>query len=118
MLGDTTGPYNGYSNAETFFLIVEEIDNHKPTQNFWLEMARDITKTASNIKQVKQKIWTEPQAIKFELADLLKNSFEGQVDRWETFNGFPNFMKTAFRLYLERVSWNEVASHILEGVSQ
>ena len=64
--------YNGYQNSETCTVCLW-LNNDQAHEQAWIEEPEEVRAEAPDCQQVKEGIWTAPQAERFLLADALKN---------------------------------------------
>jgi hypothetical protein len=106
MSSDNT--YNGYKNYETCTVCLW-LNNDQVSQQAWTEEARGVRAEAAECQQVKEGIWSAPQAERFLLADALKNDVEDRSPLKD-----PSLYADLLHAALSEVDWHEVADEFLD----
>jgi hypothetical protein len=95
----TRKEYNGWTNYETW-LVNLHMDNSQGDQERWLEVANQA------IEHPKQsEVWTQEEAQKFTLADLLKDQMEEELTPKNTESLQCGLILAA----LSEVDWDNIA---------
>jgi hypothetical protein len=96
--------YQGHANYETWAVNLW-LDNEESLQRMWEERAKEIEKDIHKDRNVKEGIWTPCQAIKFRLADEIKDFVEEQNPLADKASMYSDILSAN----LSEVDWNEVA---------
>ena len=102
--------YQGWTNYETWAVGLW-IDNEYPVYSEVERMATEKAKTAKDDKNVKEGIWTECEAARFNLADQIKDMVEENNPLAEKADLYSDIL----RANLSEVNWHEIAESHLEG---
>lgn len=110
---DTT--YNGWTNYATWGVALV-LDNDEGTYNYVRERLAEIREGAEVHSNVLSGIWTEESAIKFDMADFLKDFTEELCGLEAEDIGIPEpslMAKQVISAGLADVDWDEIANHII-----
>ncbi len=100
--------HDGFTNFETWAVAVW-IDDDRTNYHYWRDEARRHCSLALEREQVAEGIWTPEQAVRFCLADQLREEFTDNSPVTE-----PDVYADLLDAALSAVNWEEVAGHILE----
>lgn len=101
-----TADYQGWKNYETWAVALW-VDNEESTQNMVLEWVDELRGTES--EQVKEGIWTADEALRFNLAERLKEWVEENNPVASEASMYSDLMGAA----ISEVDWQEVADHYI-----
>ena len=106
--------YNGWKNYATWGVALV-LDNDEGTYNMVRERVQELKDEAPDHRNVPD-IWTKEEAVRFDLADYLKDFTEELCGLGGEAYGLPEPSMMAMQVIqagLADVDWDEVASHYL-----
>lgn len=104
--------YNGWSNYATWGVALV-LDNDQGTYSYVRERLAELRKSSPSLYNVQQGIWTADQAIRFELADILKD-FTEDLCGLEDEPGPTLMARQVIQAGLSDVNWSEIAENIAD----
>lgn len=117
----TDTSYNGWTNYATWGVALV-LDNDEGTYTAVHDQLGEFRADAPDCSQVANGIWTEDQAVRFNLADWLKDFTEelcglGDFEAYGVAEPSPSLMaRQVIGAGLANVDWDEIANHyISEG---
>lgn len=99
--------YNGWTNYETWTVGLW-LDNDQQSYSYWRAEAARHRREAGNSVQVREGLWTEAEAIRFNLADQVLEEIINASPLQE-----PNLYSDLLSGALAEVNWVEIADHWL-----
>lgn len=99
--------YEGWSNYETWAVSLW-LDNDEPSYRYWREQVEHQRCTVSDSQRVRDGIWTKAEALKFNLADQIKEEVT-DASPLEEASLYSDLLSAA----LSEVNWGEIAEHWL-----
>lgn len=99
--------YNGWTNYETWAVALW-IDNEEGSQGYWREEAERHVEEASECEAVRDAVWSESEAARFNLADQLKDEITDASPEMEA-SVYSDLLQSAF----DSVNWHEIADNML-----
>ena len=100
--------HEGWTNYETWTVALW-MNNDALSQRYWREAAGEARSEAPTCKQVADRIWTKDEAVRFLLADWIKEDIAGEAPTKE-----PSVYSDLLQAALDSVNWQEIADHLLE----
>jgi hypothetical protein len=100
--------YNGWANYETWAVSLW-LDNEQSSYLYWREQADRHRKEGPNSSQVRFEIWTAEQAVRFNLADQVKE----EVTDASPLCGEASLYADLLGAALSEVNWLEIVDHWL-----
>ncbi len=101
--------YNGHTNYETWCVGLW-LGNEEGPYNHCRELARECKENAGEDRRVREKIWTEEQAARFNTADAIREYVEECHKPELPASMASDMLNAAFA----EVDWNDVAEGFLE----
>jgi hypothetical protein len=108
----TKETYQGWSNYETWAVSLW-LDNEQTSYTYWREEAARHREEACDCQQVRDGIWTVPEAEKFNLADQLMEQISDAAPTDE-----PSMYSDLLNAALGEVDWHEIAEHFLADLPE
>ena len=114
--------YNGYSNPETYHMDLWLSNERSENEYIKEDIIPECKQEAPKSRQVRNGIWTEEEAVKYCVADLIKDWVEGEKylieeewDKIETEEGIkmPGWAMNFINSSLSEVNWNKIAEGFL-----
>jgi len=99
--------YEGWKNYETWCVSLW-IDNEQTSYEYWREEARRHQGEAPTSRNVQDCIWTASQAVRFGLADQLRDEITDAAPAAD-----PSVYSDLLMAALQEVNWNEIAEAIV-----
>ena len=109
-MSDDATEYNGWKNYETW-CVHHWLSNDEDTYRHWRAEARRHRREATSCLQVKDGTWSVEQAIRFNLADELRQEVEHDGGC-----SFSSLYTDLIQAALSVVEWVEIADAFLEGL--
>lgn len=100
--------YNGWSNYETWNVKLW-MDNEQGTQEYWRDMARE----QWEYPQKTSPHWSNSEAARFSLADMLKDHYEEALMEVLTPEHRSSVWSDLLGAALSEVDWQEIADNLL-----
>lgn len=112
--------YQGWPNRETWAMVLY-IDNDQGLQEQTFERIRETIRNINNDENIKNKIWTRNEAIKFRTEEHLKDWMEEL--RLEALEHPGEPQKEVLKMFDDigsfwRIEWTDVAEHYLHDIIQ
>jgi len=104
--------YNGYSNPETYHMDLWLSNERSENEYIKEDIIPECKQEAPNSRQVRNGIWTEEQAVKFCVADRIKDMIEEEKDRIKS-DEMPGWSMAFINTSLGKVDWDEIAEGFL-----
>lgn len=109
-MGEESG-YNGWKNYETWCVHLW-LTNEEPSYRYWREEARRHVEEAAGCSRVREGIWSVEEAMRFNLADQLKDEVEHDGGC-----SCSSLYSDLTQAALSVVDWVEIAEAFLEGLT-
>lgn len=103
--------YNGWTNYETWAVALW-IDNEESSYHYWRDQVRACAENAPRMRQVQDGVWTTEEAIRFSLADNLRDAF----DEGSPLAGQCSVYSDLLQAALDSVEWLEISRHLCTDV--
>lgn len=100
--------YQGWTNYETWTVSLW-LDNEEGTYRLWRERTARFRAEAPSMAQVRERVWTTEEAVKYALADELKAEISLGSPLQE-----PGMYSDLLAAALSEVNWQEIAERWLE----
>ena len=107
--------YNGYSNPETYHMDLWLSNERSENEYIREDIIPECKQEAPKSRQVRDGIWTMDQAVKFCVADRIKDMIEEEKDRIELEEEMvmPGWAMAFINSSLSEVNWDEIAEGFL-----
>lgn len=99
--------YEGWSNYETWAVSLW-LDNDEPSYRYWREQVEQHRREAGDSSRVQEGIWTPSEALRFNLADQIKEVVNDGSPLNEA-SLYSDLLSAA----ISEVNWTEIADHWL-----